>query len=95
MPTFDPQTLIRRAPEPLAADLPGETVLMSLASGRYYGLEGTARRIWELLAAPCTVQDLATALAAEYEVPSDRAAEDLRPFLDQMHREGLLRVGPE
>jgi hypothetical protein len=95
MQPLQPQSLLSRAPEPLAADLAGETVLMSLESGSYYGLEGTARRIWELLAAPTTFEALAGALASEYDVAPERAAEDLRPFLDDLRREGLLVVAPE
>jgi len=87
-----PDSLLARSAAPLAAELDGETVLMSLEAGRYYGMEGVARRIWALLETPCTAADLAAALSAEFEVTPQQCLEDIAPFLEELVREGLLTV---
>ncbi|MBK8725027.1 MAG: PqqD family protein [Holophagaceae bacterium] len=87
-----PDLPLARATAPLAADLEDETVLMSLETGSYYGLEGTARRIWTLLETPRTLAALAEQLAAEYDVTPERCAEEIRPFIEELRREGLLVV---
>lgn len=76
----------------MSTELGNETVLMSIESGRYYGLEGTAQRIWSLLRAPQSLAELSVHLAKEYEVSPEQCAEDIRPFIEEMISEGLLKV---
>lgn len=90
MQPLSPDSTLARSTAPLSADLHDETVLMSLESGNYYGLEGTARRIWELLATPTTLSDLSDQLAKEYRVTREQCAEEILPFINEMRREGLL-----
>ncbi len=87
-----PESLLTRATEPLSTDLSNETVLMSIESGSYYGLEGTAQRIWVLLEAPQTLLDLSIQLANVYEVSPEQCAEDILPFIEEMIGEGLLKA---
>ncbi|MBL0210478.1 MAG: PqqD family protein [Holophagaceae bacterium] len=94
MQPLRPDTILARSAKPLSADLHDETVLMSLESGSYYGLEGTARRIWELLATPRTLSSLGEQLAKEYQVDPGQCAVEIRPFIDEMRREGLLVADP-
>ena len=90
MPPLRPESVLTRATEPLSTDLGNETVLMSIESGSYYGLEGTAQRIWILLATPRTLSDLSIHLAKEYQVSVEQCAKDILPFIEEMRVEGLL-----
>ncbi len=76
----------------LSTQLDEETVLMSIDAGAYYGLEGPARSIWEILEAPVTFSALVDRLVKEYRVSPETCAADLERFLGEMEREGLLRV---
>ena len=90
-----PNSRLARVEGLLATDLDQETVIMSIAAGAYYGLGGVARRIWELLAVPCSHQDLVAKLVAEFEVSPERCAQDIEGFLEALQREGLLQVDPQ
>lgn len=92
MSSLHPESLLIRDRKPLSTELGNETVLMSIESGRYYGLEGTAQRIWSLLAAPRSLADLSIQLAKEYEVSPEQCAEEILPFIEEMISEGLLKV---
>lgn len=92
MSPLRPESRLTRATEPLSTELGNETVLMSIESGSYYGLEDTAQRIWILLATPRTLSDLSIHLAKEYEVSPEQCAEDILPFIEDMITEGLLKV---
>jgi hypothetical protein len=46
--------------------------------------------VWSLLESPRTLDDLADAVAAEFEVDPPRALQDLKPFLDSLSSKGLL-----
>ena len=65
---------------------------MSIDAGAYYGLEGPAQRIWEILETPLTFSALVDRLVEEYQVSPETCAADLERFLGEMEREGILRV---
>jgi hypothetical protein len=83
---------LSRVEDLLSTELDQETVLMSVDAGAYYGLEGPARTIWEILGTPMTFSTLVARLVEEYQVSPGTCAADVERFLDEMVREGLLRV---
>jgi hypothetical protein len=94
MKPLRPDSTLARSTRPLSTDLHNETVLMSLESGSYYGLEGTARRIWGLLSTPRTFSDLCLQLSIEFQVTPEQCAKDILPFIEEMGSEGLLVIDP-
>lgn len=92
MSPFAPEDRVVRADHLLSTELDQETVLMSIDAGAYYGLAGTARSIWEKLETPLTFSELVDRVVGEYEVSRETCAVDLKKFLAEMQREGLLRV---
>jgi hypothetical protein len=92
MSRFTPETRLSRTQELPATDLDQETVLMSVDAGAYYGLAGPARSIWTLLEAPLTFGALVDRLVQAYNVSPETCASDLATFLEDMEREGLVRV---
>ena len=90
--SFGPEDRLSRVQNLLSTELDQETVLMSIDAGAYYGLEGPARSIWEILETPLTFSALVDRLVEEYQVSPETCAADLERFLSEMVREGLLRV---
>jgi hypothetical protein len=84
--------MLSRTENLLSTQLDEETVLMSIDAGAYYGLEGPARSIWEILETPLTFSALVDRLVEEYRVSPETCAADVERFLAEMEREGLLRV---
>ena len=89
---FGSEDRLSRVQNLLSTELDQETVLMSIDAGAYYGLEGPARSIWEILETPLTFSALVDRLVEEYRVSPETCAADLERFLSEMEREGLLRV---
>jgi hypothetical protein len=89
---FRSEDKLSRVLDLLSAEFDQETVLMSIDAGAYYGLEGPARSIWEILETPLTFSDLVGRLVEEYKVSPETCAADVERFLGEMDREGLLRV---
>ncbi len=56
----------------VSSDLAGETVLLSMQSAMYYGLDQVGSRIWELVREPIRVSDLRDAITREYDVEPER-----------------------
>lgn len=71
-----------------------QTLAMSIKHGKYFAMQGTAQRIWELLEAPKSEQALFAELAEEYSIPQGQCAEDVRPFLAELRQFGLIVETP-
>ena len=78
----------------MAADVAGETVVLGLTSGRYYGLDAVGARVWQLLQSPTTFGDVCRAIVLEYDVEPDRCEADLRALLQKLLDAGLAEVRP-
>jgi hypothetical protein len=85
-------TLIRRSEELVASDLEGETVMMSIRSGMYYGLDSIGSRLWQLIEQPRSVSELCDILLKEYDVERAQCERDVIALLNEMHGEGIVDV---
>jgi len=83
---------IRVRPEQLASDLDGETILLHMTSGLYYGLNPIGAKIWALIQTPRTLQDLRESLLAEYEVTPEICTADLTKLLTALHDAQLIDI---
>jgi PqqD family protein of HPr-rel-A system len=70
-----------------------EVVVMSLASGDFFSLTGTARAIWLLIDGTRDRDALIAALAAEYDIPAEAVGGDVDAFLADLDQAGLLARG--
>ena len=78
----------------LGADVNGETVLLDVESGLYFGMAETARTIWDAVAAPTVVATLCGQLAEQFEAPAEVIEADTLAFLDRLEARGLVRRAP-
>ena len=86
------QTILKRKSGLMTANMNGASVMMDIATGKYYNLGETGGRIWELLDTPTTVEALLKTLTSEYDVTSEQCEADITPFLCQMVEKGLLII---
>lgn len=92
--TITPDSVVSRRADLPTVELDGETMLMHVESGAYFGLSKTSQDIWQRLESPVAVRDLCAALAAAYDAPYAAIAKDVVAFLDQLESHGLLVVAP-
>jgi len=78
------------APDVVAEDFDGRTVILNLANGHYFSLEGAAARIWELVAAGFSFSAIGCSFATRRPELADSAA----TFLQQLVEHRLVRVDP-
>jgi hypothetical protein len=83
-------TLISRADNVLAASVDGEIVLMSIERGSYYGLENTARCIWDLLESPKRLEDLCALIKQKYRDKDGIIDRDVMRFVAEMANEAIV-----
>jgi hypothetical protein len=76
----------------LFQELQGESVLLNLKSGMYFGMDTVGTRIWQLFATHELLSEIAQVIVAEYDVPEDRCSADLLALAADLERHGLVTV---
>jgi hypothetical protein len=67
-----------------------ETVLLDLASGIYFGLDGVGKKVWEAVTEGRSLGEAATAIVNDYEVDESQAQSDVIEFAGELVTRGLL-----
>ena len=67
-----------------------ETVLLDLASGVYFGLDGVGKRIWESVSEGSILGETTMVIVGEYEVDEAQAQADVLAFVSDLLERGLL-----
>ena len=84
-----------RIPEDVVSrEVGGEAILLNLATGTYFGLDGIGTEIWTMLAREGSVEAVTSALLAAYEVEEPRLRLDIDQFIQQLVHKSLLEVEP-
>jgi hypothetical protein len=92
MPTFRDRVVV---PENvLVRHLDGETVLLNLETEKYFGLDATGTRMWELLTHLPSVEAAYGKLTEEFEVEPELLRSHLCELLEQLVENGLLKMLP-
>ena len=92
--TLTPDTAIVAVRGQASAALPGETIILGMDDGVYYGVAAVGQRIWALLATPTTLGAVHEAIVREFEVERDVAWRDLVAFVIELRAARLVDVGP-
>jgi hypothetical protein len=81
-------------PHVLIRHLEGESVLLNLDSERYFGLDATGTRMWELMTSESSIGSALEKLQGEYEVDPETLRGHLIELLGRLVENGLLHVLP-
>ncbi len=88
-------TLAMKAQVPtdvLIQELQGESVLLNVKSGRYFGLDEVGTRMWRVLTASESLGAGCETLLAEYDVDRERLELDVLGLVGKLAEHGLLEV---
>jgi hypothetical protein len=78
----------------LIRHLDGESVLLNLESERYFGLDATGTRMWELVTTQPSIDLAYGKLLEEFEVDPEQLRSHLKELLSGLVENGLLQVLP-
>ena len=92
MTTLSHESRIALSKEQASCDLAGETAIVNLKSGVYYGLDPMGTHVWKLLHEPVTFGGLCESLMREYDVDGARLETDMRAFLRDLADHGLVDI---
>ena len=89
------QSMVVVSQDQVSCDLSGESAILNLKAGVYYGLNEVGTRIWKLIQEPKRMGELLDAILEEYEVEPDRCEADIIALLQAFMENGLIEVRDE
>ena len=89
--TIDLDSRIVRHQEIISCDLEGETVMMSINNGEYYGMNALGSRIWALLEQPRTGSEILKILIDKYDVSPEHCRKSVLEFLGKLKELNLIK----
>lgn len=91
-PAISDATTVVVARDVLASELGAELVMLNLADGIYYGLDGVGAAVWKLVQTPVTVAVICQELIAAYDVDPELCRADVLKLLTDLSSRGLVDV---
>lgn len=85
-------TRMTASSEQVSCRIEEETVILSLRTGEYYGLNPVAAAIWELLQQERRVAEIRDELLARYDVDEETCVEQMLGVLHEMQSMDLLEI---
>ncbi len=87
----DSPALFQRLPDTLTAEIEGELVALNVEKGTCYGLNAIATRVWNLIEAPMSLDQICDTLTGEYDVDRSTCEAEVEQLLNDFVGEGLVR----
>lgn len=81
---------VRIQDDVLFQELQGESVLLNLKTGMYFGLNPIGTRIWQLLQDEQSLDKIVGVLLEEYEVSQEQLQQDVLVLVGQLVKQELL-----
>lgn len=94
MPALNDDLLYQRCADLIQAEVDGGLVGLHIENGQCYGFNSTASRAWELLAEPISLGEICNKLTEEFEVEPDQCSAEIRSWISDLQKDGLVTVRP-
>jgi hypothetical protein len=85
-------SFVVNTPSVIHDTIDGVSVVINLATGRYYGLQNTATEIWSLVGAGMPPEDIVQIMRDRYSAADVDMRQIVQRFLEQLLQESLVRI---
>jgi hypothetical protein len=76
----------------VASDIDGQAVMMNIENSKYYGMDETGTRIWELIDVRPSFGQIIDTLLSEYHVDKPTCENDTALFLEKLLKSKLVSI---
>lgn len=89
---LEKNNILNRNADILVNEVDGETVMMSIENGSYYGMNPTGNYIWNLLEQEKSIADLIESIAKTFTLSQEQCENEVLPFIQKMIDEKILLI---
>jgi hypothetical protein len=90
--TIGIDAIVSASEDAVFRELDGQSVLLNLATGMYFGLDAVGTHVWQLAAADGSLRSVRQRLVEEYEADPALIERDLLALADTLVAKGLWTV---
>ncbi|MEL6161595.1 MAG: PqqD family protein [Cyanobacteria bacterium J06554_11] len=88
---MEKSTLLKvNEPDVVSETIDGETVVVSLSTGSYYSLEGSATMVWNLIEAGYTLEQILSVVNQHFEAEPTTIETAVEALVEQLQAEALV-----
>ena len=80
----DDDILVRNNEQFLFTEVDGESVVMNVDTGNYFGMNSVSTDIWHMMESDLSFNDMITSILKSYEVDEETCRKDTRPAIARM-----------
>lgn len=89
--TMDAQQKFTPAPDVVAREVGGETILLDLGTGIYFGLNEVGGKVWQLLdSGQDSLAGICDAIEQAFDAPRGEIERDVAALLNDLAQRGLV-----
>ena len=85
-------TVVAPAEDAVFREMDGQSVLLNLATGMYFGLDAVGTHVWQLAAAGGSLRGVLDRLVAEYDADPAAIERDLLALAEMLVARGLWSI---
>ena len=89
---ISPSTQIVAASSQVSSTISGDTVILDLESGTYFGTTAVGSEIWRFVQEPRTFAAVVGMVVVRFSVSLEQAEHDIREFVEQLSEVGLIET---
>jgi Coenzyme PQQ synthesis protein D (PqqD) len=83
-------TAIQKKERVISQNVDDQAVIVDLESSHFFNLNKIGTIIWEQIDGQKSLTDIAGYICGKFEIPEEQALEDVRDFLADMQKKGLV-----
>ena len=81
---------LQRNPKQVFSKVDQDVVMLSIEEGKYFALNESGARIWELLEQPVRVQAIVNQLLNEFDITKNNCEIETLDLLNELHKNKLV-----
>ena len=89
---LEPQSTFELTNEQINTQVENDTVILNLATGKYYSLEGVGSKIWQGIIKGQSLSDIEQTITTMYKVSHEESQVDIHAFIDSLRSAGLIKI---
>lgn len=83
-------TILKKSDDLIEASLGDSLALMSIESGKYFGMNQVAKHIWQTMDQEVSFSDLISELTNIFDIDSETCASNCREFIQELHQKDMV-----
>ena len=87
-----PASIFRKSTKQVSCKIHDEVAILDLDKAVYFGLQGAAVHIWDVLETPRSVADICASVADTFDISENDCKTDVVDILANLQAEGLVET---